>query len=558
MSSITQPLLKLDIFKTPTEALTSEDQVATAYLRARTIARSYRLTAEDILHLTPKFWDMHRDPIGAFDFAAHTLLTIQYNLVAGTLAPFLKDRPDLSGVMDRILYFDISAQFLLTEVGHGLDARNLETTATLLPSGEFELLTPCRRAAKYMPPTSPQPGFPRIGIVMARLIMDGQDKGIRAFLVWLNDGQQMCKGVSAKALPHRTGCKPLDHSITSFNRVRIPGSALLGPLPKQTDAKADFHSTIWRVHVGTLALSTTLIPMLKRGVYVAGKYSLRRHVTGPDGQPSPIISFRTQQRPLLRGIAQTVVFDAFAQASIKLFVDKEIDDRVRHGVAAAFKAVLAQATQSTLFALAERCGAQGLFRYNSIIESQLEARGISIAEGDTLVLSIRLATELLLDRYSMPAPADPSCLLARYERGIFAFCQKTLFSLCSGRHRSEEFNTHVLPHCQTLVEAIGHRMAYEAAREARVDEDHLALYQSAVLLQAPALYIQESGLKGDIWSEFEKEALALDRLLPKLDALLEETGAGPYCTAAIVSDGDWDFFVDGLQGFRGEGSQSRL
>ena len=37
---------------------------------------------------------------------------------------------------------------MLTELGHGLDARNLETTATLLPDGRFELHTPCPNAAK--------------------------------------------------------------------------------------------------------------------------------------------------------------------------------------------------------------------------------------------------------------------------------------------------------------------------------------------------------------------------------------------------------------------------
>jgi acyl-CoA oxidase len=39
-------------------------------------------------------------------------------------------------------------QFLLTEVGHGLDARNLETTVTLLPNGDLDLHTPNQNAAK--------------------------------------------------------------------------------------------------------------------------------------------------------------------------------------------------------------------------------------------------------------------------------------------------------------------------------------------------------------------------------------------------------------------------
>lgn len=39
---------------------------------------------------------------------------------------------------------------MLTEVGHGLDARNMETTATLLPDGGFELHSPSWAAAKLV------------------------------------------------------------------------------------------------------------------------------------------------------------------------------------------------------------------------------------------------------------------------------------------------------------------------------------------------------------------------------------------------------------------------
>lgn len=40
---------------------------------------------------------------------------------------------------------------MLTEVGHGLDAVNLQTQATLLPDGTFDLHTPHGGAAKYCP-----------------------------------------------------------------------------------------------------------------------------------------------------------------------------------------------------------------------------------------------------------------------------------------------------------------------------------------------------------------------------------------------------------------------
>jgi hypothetical protein len=48
----------------------------------------------------------------------------------------------------RILIQLARAQYLLTEVGHGLDAKNLETIATMLPNGEFDLHTPKPSGAK--------------------------------------------------------------------------------------------------------------------------------------------------------------------------------------------------------------------------------------------------------------------------------------------------------------------------------------------------------------------------------------------------------------------------
>lgn len=42
----------------------------------------------------------------------------------------------------------LRGQYCLTEIGHGLDAINMETTATLLESGEFDLHTPTEAAAK--------------------------------------------------------------------------------------------------------------------------------------------------------------------------------------------------------------------------------------------------------------------------------------------------------------------------------------------------------------------------------------------------------------------------
>jgi len=92
---------------------------------------------------------------------------------------------------------------------------------------------------------------------------------------------------------------------------------------------------------------------------------MRRKVAGTHGQP---ISFRTQQLPILYTLAQVFALEAFAKDAAERFVVRGLDHRVRSAV---FKAVMVHHVQSSLFALAERCGAQGLFEENQIIASQL-------------------------------------------------------------------------------------------------------------------------------------------------------------------------------------------
>ena len=119
----------------------------------------------------------------------------------------------------RLILIGFSAQFCLTEVGHGLDIANLETTADLMSNGDICLSTPSPSAAKsvafakfqfscevlllisiicrFMPPTIPA-GTPCVAIVWARLKVGTDDRGIRPFVVPLNDGKSMYPGITAK------------------------------------------------------------------------------------------------------------------------------------------------------------------------------------------------------------------------------------------------------------------------------------------------------------------------------------------------------------------------
>ena len=87
------------------------------------------------------------DPILAFDNAMFTIITAHVGLTIGSLSRHAKKRPDLKPLISRLLRFDTVGIFLLSERGHGLDAFNIETTATKVQSG-FVLNTPREEATK--------------------------------------------------------------------------------------------------------------------------------------------------------------------------------------------------------------------------------------------------------------------------------------------------------------------------------------------------------------------------------------------------------------------------
>lgn len=150
----------------------------------------------------------------------------------------------------------------------------------------------------------------------------------------------------------------------------------------------------------------------------------------------------------------------------------------------------------------------------------------------------------------MPKPTDPTCLLAKHEAGLMAEARAQLRKF-KGGHRSEEYNSYLLPRCRTILEAIGHRMAYEAGREAGLPADLLSMYEVSTVEADLSWYIENQLMTRDRHSQMENAAV--NSLLPRLESLLEETGMGPYCTAPMVSREKADAFNQTIPSFSGNG-----
>jgi acyl-CoA oxidase len=216
-----------------------------------------------------------------------------------------------------------------------------------------------------MPPTTPC-GIPVTAIVFARLFVQGCDHGIKSFLVPLHDGYRMNPGISSKPLTLRGSSTPVIHALTSFRRVLLPSTALLGDIARAEDQSAAFFENIDRVIVGTLLMGRLAVIALSTSAAIASMYSRRRHVSDPvSGKPIPIISIPTQAAPVVTAVAQAHVLRAFGDAARKIFVDSR-NQMESHFIAAVWKVTAARMSMASIQLHINRCGAQGLFEVNQM------------------------------------------------------------------------------------------------------------------------------------------------------------------------------------------------
>lgn len=147
----------------------------------------------------------------------------------------------------------------------------------------------------------------------------------------------------------------------------------------------------------------------------------------------------------------------------------------------------------------------------------------------------------------MPPPLDSNSLLARHEAWLLQDLRGVLQSISD--HRSIEVNRLILPHCQPVMEAIGHRAAYDAAVAQGVRSCLVDLYVANVVKLDSAWYAEHAGLG---WrAQQEMLTRAMDEVLPILGELVNEMDMFAYVNAPIVSDESWAAFVESLKVFGG-------
>ena len=227
-----------------------------------------------------------------------------------------------------------------------------------------------------MSASNPTFGLNKIALVMARLIFKGEDRGIRPFIVRICNTREPYPGIISIRQPLRSGASPLDYSMTRFQNVRLPPTALLSDtLESPTDARAAWWDTLWRIPIDSFAVSGPCVSGLKHVAYIGGKYSLRRHVA-PHGEKMPIFTFPTQQWSVLHALAAARVLEAWFREVAPIYADPRATHPIKNGLAVMVKTTVIRQSMECAHEMAERCGAQGTFDTNYIARHKVRDSSI--------------------------------------------------------------------------------------------------------------------------------------------------------------------------------------
>ncbi|MFF5205995.1 acyl-CoA dehydrogenase [Streptosporangium sp. NPDC000396] len=390
--------------------LTSEERRQVAYQRLRHVNKSVT-SVERLVTDVELLTGMH-EWATVVDCGLAVIAGIHYNLFLGSLMDH--DPHELRSLREFTTLRRTGA-FLCTELAHGNSAAQLETTAVFdAAANGFVLHTPHPGAQKYMPNTS-LVGGAKSAVVAARLVVDGEERGVFLFLTPLSDETGILPGVRVRRLPERIGA-PVDHCLTSFDHVRLPRHALLESDHGRLVAGGSFTSvldnprrrflrSIGRVTVGKLCMSACSLGGARAAVAIAVRYAHTRRTSGLSGGSVPLFAYRSHHSRLLGVLATTYAATVLHRTAVRRWVTCSPDDRAQaeHLVGIA-KGWITWQARDVLNECRERCGAQGLFPLNGIAD-YLNSNELAItAEGDNLPIWLKAAGKMVLGHASPPPP----------------------------------------------------------------------------------------------------------------------------------------------------------
>eukprot|EP00696_Hemimastix_kukwesjijk_P001710 gnl/Hemi2/12097_TR4126_c0_g2_i1.p1 gnl/Hemi2/12097_TR4126_c0_g2~~gnl/Hemi2/12097_TR4126_c0_g2_i1.p1 ORF type:complete len:689 (-),score=243.49 gnl/Hemi2/12097_TR4126_c0_g2_i1:367-2433(-) len=362
--------------------------------------------------------DMRDDPLKYFawaeslfsndlSFSART--TIQYNMFGAcilNLGTEYHHQQFLRGTED----FSLPGSFAMTELGHGSNVRQIETTAVFDPAtDEFVINTPTETAQKYW--IGGASHYSVLATVFAQLVVGGHEHGVHVIVVQLRDQAtgKLMPGIRTKECGHKMGLNGIDNGRIWFDNVRVPRVNLLNRFCNLTKegvyssiiAKpgARFLANIGELLIARLICSMSSIATSRIGLTVAIRYSLNRPQFGPDDADElPIWNFKTHQKrlvPLLATCYGLVFWSNFCKSAYAEARKANTDMTALHTWVSGLKAMSSWHAIEALQICRECMGGQGYLSRNLVSILRCDSDIFATLDGDNTVL-MQMVTRSLL------------------------------------------------------------------------------------------------------------------------------------------------------------------
>jgi len=311
--------------------------------------------------------------------------------------------------LNKIGTLQLPGCFAMTETNHGSNVKGIETTATYQPSTQtFIIHTPNHYARKEYIGNAAKHG--QMATVFAKLILEGKDYGVSAFVVPLRDENgKTLKGISIEDCGRKMGLNGVDNGVIYFDNVVIPKENMLDRFASVND-EGKFESPIssdnrrFFTMLGTLVGGRIGIPRSglsasKSGLTIAIRYGDKRRQFGPEGGSEiPILNYRMHQRRLMPLLANAYALHFSLQYLTERFLNRTEDDMQEiEALAAGLKSFATWNTTATLQECRETCGGKGYLSSNRIDALKNDTEIYTTFEGDNTVLMQLVAKSRLAE-----------------------------------------------------------------------------------------------------------------------------------------------------------------
>ena len=293
---------------------------------------------------------------------------------------------------------DLPGGFAMTETHHGSNVKGIQTTATYNHKDKtFVINTPEKYARKEYIGNAANHG--EMVTVFAKLIIDGKDYGVNAFVVPIRDkNNNVLPNVTIEDCGQKMGLNGVDNGIIYFHNVVIPKEDMLdrfasvnengefeSPIPSDNRR---FFTMLGTLVGGRIGIPRSALAAAKTGLAIAVKYGDQRRQFGPDGGAEvPILNYRMHQLRLMPYLANAYAFDFGLKYLTQRFVNRKEDEMQEiEALAAGMKAYATWNTRNTLQECREACGGKGYISENRIDDLKNDTEIYTTFEGDNTVL----------------------------------------------------------------------------------------------------------------------------------------------------------------------------